>query len=724
MQKINNDRLKHILYISLLLVFSISFSQTDQPPVVTATGNQAYCPLSQIPVVEIFSITDPDSSQIDAFSIQISEGYQSGTDILLLTGNHPTITTTWSATEGKLTLTGIGGSAMLLTDLETAVRDVVYQSNSTNINNNKSFSLTVGDANYLPSTDHYYEFVPLPQVTWTNARTLAENRTYYGLQGYLATLTSLEEAQFAGEQATGTGWIGGSDIETEGVWKWVTGPEAGTIFWNGEINGTTPNFAYWNQNEPNNFTGNVATGEHYAHITDPSIGISGAWNDLPDIGGTGLYIPRGYIVEYGGLPGDPILQIAASTTIYLPEITSFTSQQICESGTATLTVTVSEGTALWFENQTGGMPIASGNSFTTPNLSTSTTYYVAPSVNGCETVERTPVQVTVNQNPLVINAMGATICSAGSVTLSAAATQGNLQWFDSPTSTTPLLTGTNFTTNITQTTTFYVEAINATCRSARVPIQAILDTTIPTFNVVSQTTLCLNEGSVSVQAENPADAYSYEWKNENGAVVSTNLEASFTEVGSYFVTAFSVSGCASEEKEIVVTASELATVNLENIIISDDSSNNSIRVDADRLGSGNYQFSLDDENGNYTSQTFYENLTTGEHTLFIRDTNGCGTRAFVFTVLNYPNFFTPNGDGENDVWTLEGFDKTLFPTTEVIIFNRFGKVIKKLSPDNLVWDGTFNGKKLPSNDYWFTINLIDSNGRTVNKEGHFSLLRR
>ena len=90
----------------------------------------------------------------------------------------------------------------------------------------------------------------------------------------MATLTSQEESDFAGKQASGAGWIGGSDEETEGEWKWVTGPEAGTVFWNGEVNGSTSNFAFWNNNEPNNLGV-----EDYAHITDPTIGMPGAWND-------------------------------------------------------------------------------------------------------------------------------------------------------------------------------------------------------------------------------------------------------------------------------------------------------------------------------------------------------------------------------------------------------------------------------------------------------------
>jgi len=284
----------------------------NQPPVLIATGDQVYCPGTTLPIVETISITDPDDTTAFSIGLQISTGYVQGEDLLTLIGTHPSISSSWSPIEGKLTLTG----PALLSEFEAAVSSVQYSSSAISPSGNRGFSITVGDANYLPATGHYYEFVAAMGITWTAARNTAALRTYYGLQGYLATLTSQEEADFSGSQALGVGWIGGSDAATEGQWLWVTGPEAGLNFWNGTAGGSSPNFAFWNTGEPNQ-SGN----EDYAHITHPNVNPNGSWNDLSNTGAaSGNYQPQGYVVEYGGMPGDPVLSITAATTIRIDNV--------------------------------------------------------------------------------------------------------------------------------------------------------------------------------------------------------------------------------------------------------------------------------------------------------------------------------------------------------------------------------------------------------------------
>ena len=299
------------------ILFTVTYP--DAPPVVIGNGSQIYCSGTSVPVAESISITDPDNTTTSAVYIQISNGYINGEDLLTLTGSHPNITSSWDATQGELTLTGPASYS----EFETAVLATEFTSSAPNPSGTRQFSITVGEANFLPSTQHYYEFISVPGITWTAAQVAASNRTYFGLQGYLVTLTTQEEADFSGTQAQGVGWIGATDAAVEGQWRWVTGPEAGTLFWTGTAGGTAISFAFWNTGEPNQ-SGN----EDYAHITDNSVGILGSWNDLPNAGGGGVYAAQGYVVEYGGTPGDPVLNITATTTIEISGCQVITNRKI------------------------------------------------------------------------------------------------------------------------------------------------------------------------------------------------------------------------------------------------------------------------------------------------------------------------------------------------------------------------------------------------------------
>ncbi|MBU3011238.1 T9SS type B sorting domain-containing protein [Polaribacter vadi] len=722
---------QNLITFLFLMITSFSYSQADLAPSITASGRQRFCPGNSIKIVTDFTISDPDDTTIASFFIQISTGYQLGFDILELMGNHPNITTSWNSNEGKLTLTSANfGTEILLTELENAVKDVVFNTNSNSITPEKFFSLSIGDANYLPSTDHFYEFVSKTGITWKDAKTAAENRSYYGRQGYLATLTSQIEADFAGEQASGAGWIGGSDEETEGVWKWVTGPEAGTVFWNGSGNGSSPagEFANWHTagNEPNDFGGN----EDYAHITHPNLGVPGKWNDLPNISGVqpdNDYYPQGYIVEYG-IPSDPTLNIVASTSIYIPQITSTTNASICEIGNATISAIASEGEIVWYENSNinSTSELARGTNFTVNNISTTTTFYASVSVNGCTTSPRIPVTITVLEKPTITNTTNDLICS-GTATLNASASDGDVHWFESTTSTIPIFIGDNFTTpNLNATTSYYLEANNSGCiSSARTEITAVVDNTIPEFDVLQTTyVLCADIGSIDLETTNPLGNYSYVWKKD-GEHLSGNLSTiNINSSGIYTVSAISDAGCVSLEQTIFVKDSEKATITIDDVLISDDSNNNSIQIINLDLGSGEYEFAIDDEFGNYKSDGFFDNLSTGTHTLYINDISGCGTESFVFSVLAYPKFFTPNEDGINDFWKITGYDTTFYTSSEVLIYNRYGNLIYQFNENSQGWDGNYQGKKLPSNSYWFKVRLTDVNGLFIEKIGNFSLIRK
>jgi gliding motility-associated-like protein len=104
----------------------------------------------------------------------------------------------------------------------------------------------------------------------------------------------------------------------------------------------------------------------------------------------------------------------------------------------------------------------------------------------------------------------------------------------------------------------------------------------------------------------------------------------------------------------------------------------------------------------------------------VRDPEACDVLTKEVLIVDYPRYFTPNGDGINDNWTISSIAGVSI--TKINIFDRFGRLLKQLSTSGLGWDGTFNGESLPATDYWFTINYQETG---VEKEyrAHFSLKR-
>ena len=176
----------------------------------------------------------------------------------------------------------------------------------------------------------------------------------------------------------------------------------------------------------------------------------------------------------------------------------------------------------------------------------------------------------------------------------------------------------------------------------------------------------------------------------------------------------------------VVENSKIATITLDDISIVDDSNNNSITInDANNnLGEYYYEYSLNNEFGPFQDEPFFDNVQAGIHTLYVRDTNNCGTAALEVSIIGYPKFFTPNNDGENDTWNIIGINSDFYPTSSLTIFDRYGKLITEINPMLESWNGLYNGKELPSTDYWFSVELKDNTGKIRRKQGHFSLIRK
>jgi len=181
------------------------------------------------------------------------------------------------------------------------------------------------------ATGHYYEFVAAPGICWTAAQAAAAGRTYQGMQGYLATITFQGEQDFLAGRQSGQYWLGASDVDVEGEWRWKTGPEAGQLIWQGDgATGRALAYTNWVAGQPDDYKNQYRPqGEDYGML----YGQSGQWNDLDECG-TGAGI-AGYIVEYGGLETClPTLYSLGKVTITVGSSSALLAKTILSSATA------------------------------------------------------------------------------------------------------------------------------------------------------------------------------------------------------------------------------------------------------------------------------------------------------------------------------------------------------------------------------------------------------
>lgn len=210
--------------------------------------------------------------------------------------------------------------------------------------------------------------------------------------------------------------------------------------------------------------------------------------------------------------------------------------------------------------------------------------------------------------------------------------------------------------------------------------------------------------------------YVFTWEI-NGVIqpgeTQSTMEA--TQEGTYTVTVSDpVSGCEASFSTLVTVSSP--PFEYEAVVNTSTPNGNVITVFAEGLG--DYQFSLD--GGPFSENNLFENVNPGNHIVTIKDMNGCGSVVLSVSIVNYPLYFTPNNDGHNDTWHVGGLEGK--QSVELYIFDRYGKILKRLYPGSPGWDGTFKGRPLPSNDYWFRL-TYEENGIPKELKGHFTLKR-
>ncbi len=266
---------------------------------------------------------------------------------------------------------------------------------------------------------------------------------------------------------------------------------------------------------------------------------------------------------------------------------------------------------------------------------------------------------------------------------------------------------------------------------------------MPSFDLIDNYILCINTDGTEVINPPVIDTglnvanYTFTWYLD-GVVIVGEVNGSYlpTQGGIYSVSVIdNATGCSTvigdpntitevnESTRPILTANQVTLAFVErNSILTTATASVGTLIN----GNAAYEFSLDGgawvnnipNDGTYT----FENVGAGEHTIEARDINGCGIASITITVLDYPLYFTPNGDGFHDTWNIVGIANQ--PEAKIFIFNRYGKLIKQISPLGLGWDGTYNGELMPSDDYWFRLEYVEPITSKKNEfKAHFTLKR-
>ena len=488
----------------------------------------------------------------------------------------------------------------------------------------------------------------------------------------------------------------------------------------------------------------------------PDASECGSYTLPPLLTGNGYYTgPSGT-----GTQLNPFDVITSSQTIYVfaqsgttPNCTDETSFDItiasleepqnpvnganCENEpTATLSVDLplSGGDTInWYDSITGGTLLASGTTFTPTETAIGTYTYYAENedqVSGC-TSERIEVTLTISAIPIPDTIPNQEACEQFVLPPLA---NNNFYY------TGPGATGQQLAVGdaITSAQTIYVVASNPENPNCIAESSFTVDIlNEPTIMLPETVSLCASSGESVQLGMDLGPQYRYDWTPNNDTDNDGIEEPIFnvTQGGTYSLQIFEIgnsSECGGSVTYTTEVVETLQTLSIDVEVTADGfelNTGNRARaiVNNDNLLFDQFEYSLDNPDGPFQTQNYFENIPGGLHRIYVRGLGDCGDvlESDPFLIVNYPTVFTPNGDGTNETWNILGTENpNITGEVTIQIFDRHGKLMAQIDPLGDGWDGTYNTRPVPSTDYWFIVNYTDllTNER-IDFNGHFSLIR-
>ena len=422
-------------------------------------------------------------------------------------------------------------------------------------------------------------------------------------------------------------------------------------------------------------------------------------------------------------------------SVVMPTVSSFTyNSPICINDTNPQIIPANGFTTGGLFTSTSGLSINSASGEINLANSLPGTYQITYTIISnpaiCQTASTSYYTITINPLPnIVLTNPIPTLClnavinpivfNIGGLAINASITSGNLPTGLSSNYLNGVFSiiGTPSTSGVFN----FTITTNGGCAPAATYNGTIVVNNLPIVTLPQDGYICLDDignpiGSYTLITNLSSASHSFAWSNSSGILAGqTRNNYRANQPGAYSVVATNlISGCSASANATIETRLPPGIVTT--IVSNYFSETQSVTVNVTPIT--NYEYKLDFNP--YQDNNVFSDLTMGVHEISVRDKFFCGVKKITVQIINFPNYFTPNGDTIHDTWNITELKNQ--PNSYIDIFDRYGKLVKQIKPSGPGWDGNFNGNSLPASDYWFTVYYTEQN--TNQKfSSHFSLVR-
>lgn len=423
-----------------------------------------------------------------------------------------------------------------------------------------------------------------------------------------------------------------------------------------------------------------------------------------------------------------------------PVILGENPASVCEGSSKTITLSGSSQTGVQYQWVLNGVniPGVEGQQFSyvidNATAADAGNYTCVVSLSGCSKTS-VPLALSVISAPTasVTTGLTDTICESEATDLIFSGTPGASVFYsvNGEGSKTVILNAGNqdkiiSTGALKETSIFKIVKVvaggSAGCTSFPVSSAIVTVNPLPKPDLQSKGYICLDpvDGSTTrnynMDTKLDANLYSFVWFKDDVPLSVTAPSYEADAVGEYKVLITDkTTNCT--RLSIIQVDKSVPPSSVTADVLTEYFENNAIVV-ITASPTGDYEYQLD--GGEFQKSNQFAGVGYGKHVVNVRDAQACDLLSANFIVINYPRYFTPNGDGINETWNISSLEDQ--PNAKIYIFDRFGRLLKEIFPSDAGWDGTYKGNQLPSDDYWFVVKYMENQTEKEFKS-HFSLKR-